>query len=82
MPGSPPPFETRAVTRTGSDCMWAAVVSPASEGSEGPREERPLGVGRAVTLMPPGDVVDRVHDLLGELVHGKTLGEPAKRVWI
>src|SRR5918992_3451867 len=27
MPGSPPPLEKRTVTREGSSCMWAAVVS-------------------------------------------------------
>src|SRR5918996_361914 len=27
MPGSPPPLEKRTVTREGSPCMWAAVVS-------------------------------------------------------
>src|SRR6188472_649563 len=28
MPGSPPPFEKRTVTRLGSSCMCAALVSP------------------------------------------------------
>src|SRR5918994_3311483 len=42
MPGSPPPFETRAVTCTGSDCMWAAVVRPAFVGVKAPLSSVPF----------------------------------------
>src|ERR687896_2605219 len=44
MPGSPPPFEKRTVTREGSPCMWAAVVSPraAAEGVKVPASSVPL----------------------------------------
>src|SRR5687767_7934769 len=44
MPGSPPPFENRAVTREGSPCMWAAVVRPpaSADGVNVPVSSEPL----------------------------------------
>jgi hypothetical protein len=42
MPGSPPPFEKRAVTRTASSCMWAAVVRPEPDGVKVPDRSVPF----------------------------------------